>query len=121
MKKRGDTLRKEYVAPQLTRFGSVRALTGGSLDVGEDAPFPTGKNNQSDMRVKENIARVGDHPAGFGLYLFDYKPEFQSADKRGRRFGVMAQEVERVVPEAVSIGSDGYRQVDYAKLGIKLH
>lgn len=121
MTRNSDIQRKAYVAPQMTKFGSVRALTGGSLDVGEDAPFPTGKNVQSDMRVKESIARVGEHPAGFGLYLFDYKPEFQSPDKHGRQFGVMAQEVERVVPDAVSIGPDGYRQVDYAKLGIQLH
>lgn len=121
MKNNGKSVRDDYIAPQLTKFGSVRALTGGSLDVGEDAPFPTGKNLQSDIRVKENITRIGEHPAGFGLYRFDYKPQFQSAGKYGRQFGVMAQEVEKVLPEAVSIGADGYRQVDYAKLGIKLH
>ena len=33
--------------------------------------------------------------------------------------GVMAQEVEQVMPEAVSRGSDGYLRVSYDKLGLK--
>jgi hypothetical protein len=33
--------------------------------------------------------------------------------------GVMAQEVLRVMPEAVAIGADGYYRVDYARLGIR--
>jgi hypothetical protein len=31
----------------------------------------------------------------------------------------MAQEVEKVMPEAVIRGRDGYLQVDYAMLGVK--
>ena len=30
----------------------------------------------------------------------------------------MADEVEAVMPAAVSVGADGYKQVDYAMLGI---
>ena len=43
--------------------------------------------------------RIGHHPNGFGLYLFDYKVEFQGAWGRGRQFGVMADEVESVMPD----------------------
>jgi len=49
--------------------------------------------------------------------LFDYKPEFADFGV-GRQFGVMADEVERFVPEAVTIGAHGYRSVNYARLGI---
>lgn len=119
--KNGVIRRKDYECPRLSKLGTVRALTGGSLDVGHDVPFPTGKNPRSDTRVKENIVRVGEHPAGFGLYLFDYKVDFLAEEGRGRQFGVMAQEVEKVIPGAVSIGADGYRQVDYTRLGIDLH
>ncbi|WAT17024.1 tail fiber domain-containing protein [Aurantiacibacter sp. MUD11] len=121
MSKSAGKKRQTYIVPRLTKFGTVRALTGGSLDVGTDTGFPTGKNFQSDIRVKENIARIGEHPAGFGLYLFDYKPHFQTGGRRGRHFGVMAQEVEGIIPEAVSVAANGYLQVDYGKLGIKLH
>ncbi len=77
-------------------------------------PWPS-----SDSAVKEHVVRVGDHPAGFGIYLFDYKPEFRNSFGHGRQFGVIADEVERVVPEAVTIGSDGYRRVCYSLLGIE--
>lgn len=77
-------------------------------------------NPGSDIRIKENITPVGKHPAGFGLYLFDYLPQFKDNFGHGRKFGVMAQEVEPIIPEAVSVGSDGYKRVNYARLGIRL-
>ena len=73
----------------------------------------------SDRRVKRNIVRVGDHPLGIGLYLFDYDPERGARWGHDRQFGVMADEVEAVMPAAVSVGADGYKQVDYAMLGIR--
>ena len=72
----------------------------------------------SDPRLKRKIARVGTHPLGIGLFLFDYKPEFRERFGTGRQFGVMADEVELVMPQAVSVHPDGYRMVDYAMLGI---
>lgn len=116
-------VRKPYAAPVLTRFGAVRditqggttgnAETPGNCQVSKVLPCPT-----SDIRVKENVVRVGDHSAGFGLYLFQYRPEFADAFGQGRQFGVIAQEVEEVMPEAVSFHASGFKQVDYAALGI---
>ena len=61
----------------------------------------------SDRRLKSNIVKVGDHPKGFGIYEYDIF---------GRRErGVMAQEVEKVIPEAVSEFL-GYKIVDYGRL-----
>ena len=56
---------------------------------------------------------------GFGLYLFDYKHEFRDAWGSDRQFGVMADEVEVVMPAAVCVHPDGYRMVNYPMLGIK--
>ena len=61
---------------------------------------------------------VGRHSLGFGLYLFNYKAEFRNAYGHGRQFGVMASEVEAIVPAAVSEGPLGHKTVDYAMLGI---
>jgi hypothetical protein len=72
----------------------------------------------SERQVKENIVRVGDHPLGFGLYLFDYRPEYREQWGHGRQFGVIIDEVETVVPEAVSVFPDGFKRVDYQMLGI---
>jgi hypothetical protein len=73
---------------------------------------------RSDRITKENIVRIGMHPLGIGLYLFDYKPEYRGLSGQGRQFGVMADEVETVMPEAVSLHADGYKMVNYAMLGI---
>lgn len=54
------------------------------------------------------------------LYLFDYKSEFQARAGLGRQFGVMADEVEAIVPKALVVHLDGYKRVNYAILGIGL-
>jgi hypothetical protein len=120
--------RKPYQAPALVCYGKVAALTqGGSCNASNDSGTAacTGPGTMtgvwaSDRALKTNIVRVGDHPLGFGLYLFDYKPEHQAEWGSGRRFGVMADEVERVRPDAVMRHADGYRVVAYGRIGIDL-
>jgi hypothetical protein len=112
-----------YSRPELTVFGSVRNLTGGSVGSMSDGSgtLTLAMGMISDPRAKENIVQVGTHPAGFGLYLFDYKAEFLAEGGEGRKFGVMADEVRAIVPEAVLTDASGYMRVDYAKLGITLN
>lgn len=109
--------RRVYATPKLRLFGAVRDLTMGNSGTGQDGNRrrPPG---QSDIRLKQNIARIGEHPAGFGLYLFDYRPEHRDACGHGRRFGVLADEVARILPHAVSRGEDGFLRVDYARIGV---
>ncbi len=109
-----------YVSPVLTTYGSVRDLTGAT-SLGSFTDASSMMVTMSDPAAKENIVRVGEHPAGFGLYLFDYKAGFRDAHGHGRKFGVMADEVEKIIPQAVVVNADGYRAVDYAQLGITLH
>ncbi len=75
-----------------------------------------GRNTASARITKENILRVGTHPLGIGLYLFDYKQEYRDRWGHGKQCGVMADEVEAVLPEAVSVHPDGYNTVNYAML-----
>lgn len=111
-----------YQRPSLTVYGSVRELTGagsgGNTD-GTKNMVAAGKT--SDPAAKENAVRIGTHPAGFGIYLFDYKADLRDAHGHGRQFGVMANEVEMVLPEAVMVRADGYRAVNYGMLGITHH
>ena len=62
----------------------------------------------SDRRLKSNIERVGTHPLGIGVYEYDI------FGKRQR--GVMADEVETVMPEAVTEHPSGYKMVNYGAL-----
>lgn len=104
-----------YSSPVLRVYGAVADLTQGASTVASDGTTKL----SSDPRGKENIARIGTHPLGIGLYLFDYLPERREQWGHGRQFGVMADEVEAVMPSAVSVGADGYKMVDYGMLGIR--
>lgn len=108
--------KSSYSSPRLQVYGSVSKVTMGSGGNGNDASGSMTK--MSHPNTKENIVRVGEHPLGIGLYLFDYKPEFRAQCGCGRQFGVMANEVETVMPEAVILHPDGYKMVDYAMLGV---
>lgn len=77
-------------------FGPWGALAGGVLGA------------FSDVRLKSNIEKVGELPSGLGVY------EYDKFGKRER--GVMAQEVEKVIPEAVKTHSSGYKMVNYGLL-----
>lgn len=106
-----------YSSPTLKIFGSVSNLTQNGNGTGTDGGT-VGMQMMSDRITKEKIVRIGDHPLGIGLYLFDYKPEYRELSGHSRQFGVMADEVETVMPEAVSIHPNGYKMVNYAMLGI---
>ena len=76
--------------------------------------------SSSDIRVKENIELVDVLVDGVNIYEFDYKPEFKDKAGHGRYRGVMADEVEKIMPNAVGRDSDGYKTVHYSMLGIKM-
>lgn len=66
----------------------------------------------SDERAKKNIKKVGEIN-GHGLYSYDYK---KGKGDGKHHVGVIAQEVEKTRPDAVSRRPDGLRQVNYGKL-----
>jgi Protein of unknown function (DUF3300)/Chaperone of endosialidase len=73
-----------------------------------------GGGRRSDIRLKHNIALLGRLDNGLGFYRFTYN----GGDRA--YVGVMAQEVQTIMPEAVVRGRDGYLNVAYDKLGLKL-
>jgi len=68
----------------------------------------------SDMRLKHDIVPVGHLANGLGLYRFSYN------DSDKVYVGVLAQEVERVMPDAVRRAPNGYLQVNYARVGVPM-
>ncbi len=61
----------------------------------------------SDRRLKENIKKIGESISGLGIYKFNY------IGKVKQYIGAMADEVIKVVPEAVVTMSNGYQGVRY--------
>jgi hypothetical protein len=68
---------------------------------------------RSDVALKHDITLLGRLDNGLGFYRFSYNGSEKAY------VGVMAQEVQTIVPEAVTRGRDGYLLVFYEKLGLK--
>jgi hypothetical protein len=71
-----------------------------------------GGGRRSDMRLKHDIVLLGRLDDGLSYYRFVYNGGHTAY------VGVMAQEVRRVMPEAVTRGVDGYMRVSYDQLGL---
>jgi hypothetical protein len=72
----------------------------------------------SDKRLKDNIQPIQnalDKINDLGGYTFDWNEELQKA-RKGHDIGVIAQEVQSVLPEVVVERDNGYLGVDYQKL-----
>ena len=64
----------------------------------------------SDIRLKKDINYISTMENGVPIYTFKYK---WSDDVN---IGTIAQDIEDMIPEAVSINSNGYKMVDYSKV-----
>jgi len=71
----------------------------------------------SDSRYKENVEKI-DHALekidGIRGVSFDWKQN--PSGYSGHDVGVIAQEVEKIIPEAVRTGGNGQKQVNYEKI-----
>jgi uncharacterized protein DUF3300/endosialidase-like protein len=92
--------------------GGGARLGGGGRGAGGFGGGGRGGGRRSDIALKHDIVLLGRLDSGLGFYRFSYK----GSDKA--YVGVMAQEVQAVMPEAVMRGRDGYLRVFYDKLGL---
>jgi hypothetical protein len=72
----------------------------------------------SDIRTKENIKYIRTLKNGLNVYSFEYKKEFKEIGGYGKHYGFMAQQVEKIFPNAVTIHSNGYKKINYSLIGI---
>jgi Protein of unknown function (DUF3300) len=95
------------------RGGGMRA--GGGLRGGGGFRGGGGRGGgrRSDIALKHDIVLLGYLDNGIGFYRFAYN----GSDKA--YVGVMAQEVQNVLPHAVVRGRDGYLRVFYDIVGVK--
>ena len=69
-------------------------------------------NVLSDSRLKKDISPLGKLPNGLTLYRFRY------LWSETLYVGVMAQEVQKIMPDAVAIDASGFMKVNYGRIGI---
>lgn len=90
-----------------TEMQNYQSQMGGLFGLGSSLigalPF-------SDRRLKTDIERVGKTDEGTPIYTFRYK------DGGPTQMGVMAQDLEKRQPEAVTRHPSGFRMVDYGKV-----
>lgn len=89
--------------------GTVQKTTPGQSPLSSIASLASAFMAPSDMRIKENIVSDGTTYNGHNVYHFN----FIGDDVRRR--GVMAQEVEKIRPDAV-VEIDGIKHVNYGAL-----
>lgn len=106
-------------------------FNGGDVGIGTTSPNYTldvrgtiGNNTtlyHSDRRWKQDIQNLkGSLDRVINLQGVQYKwkrddyPEMNFPD--GNQIGLIAQDVEKVIPEVVSESEDGYKSIDYARL-----
>jgi hypothetical protein len=86
--------------------GGFRAGGGGGFRGG-------GGGRRSDINLKHDVVLLGHLTNGLGYYRFCYLGSSKPY------VGVIAQEVQKLPPSAVTRGPDGYLRVYYEQLGLK--
>jgi hypothetical protein len=94
--------------------GGFRGGGGGGFRGGGGGGFRGGGGRRSDIALKHDVVLLGHLANGLGYYRFSYLGSSKPY------VGVIAQEVQSLVPEAVTRGPDGYLRVHYEQLGLKL-
>lgn len=88
---------------------------GGGMRMGGGARGGGGRGGggrRSDVRLKHDLVLLGHLDNGIGFYRFVY-------NGGGKAYvGVMAQEVQAAMPQAVTRDHDGYLRVSYDKFGL---
>ena len=93
-------------------FGGGGRGGGGFGGGGRGGGGRGGGGRRSDMRLKHDMVLPGRLDDGLGYYRFVYNGGHTAY------VGVMAQQVQTVMPEAVTRGPDGYMRVSYDRLGL---
>ena len=91
------------------------SATNGRLDASNDVVA----YSSSDKRFKENLIRIPgslDKVMKLSGYEFDWIPDEENHGYEGHDVGIIAQEVEKVLPEVVTTRDSGYKAVKYEKM-----
>ncbi len=104
----------------ITASGATVNINGQSTTIGEGSGCPTNVPTEcsefSDSRLKTNIHRLNHIANGHQLYRFKYLADPDQVEY----VGVMAQEILKTHPHAVTQQANGFYAVYYNQLGLKM-
>lgn len=103
MTQQGNALAAGQIGAANAHTQGLQSLIGAGSNLGAAAIMA------SDVRLKEHITRIGHLDSGIPVYRFRYKGQPQV------HVGVLAQEVEHTIPDAV-LERDGIKFVNYERL-----
>ena len=114
------SLPQDIATTSNVRFGSLgigvaASGTSGRIDAANDIVA----YSSSDRRFKENIKNIPNALAKvlkIGGYEFDWISNVELHGHEGHDIGVIAQEIEEILPELVQTRESGYKAVKYDKL-----
>ena len=113
----GEQDRSDPANAEAGRQGEVLSDGNNKLNIKIANTAPSGQENgpmASDMKLKENIIKVGNSPSGINVYEWNY------IGKSQRYRGVLAQELLESHPEAVTMCPNGFLGVYYGKIDVKM-
>lgn len=90
--------------------------------IARNADMHAHSHGYSDIRLKRNVSQLNNALDNISnlrgvTFLWDTEKEQHNMNMpRGNQIGFIAQEVEEIYPELVTIGPNGFKQVDYDKV-----
>jgi hypothetical protein len=109
-------------------FNGTTLYVNGALGVGTTTPTTTGlirATNDviayfgSDSRLKENVTPISnplEKIQQIGGYEYDWIPMEGIHENEGHDVGVIAQEIESILPEIVTTRENGFKAVKYDRI-----
>lgn len=102
---------QQAALPSLPGLAPKTGILSDVIKLGQAAGTAIGA---SDIRLKKNITKVGQTNKGINLYTWDWNKIGRKITGQLSGFGVIAQELKKIMPEAVIDGP--YLRVDYGKV-----
>ncbi|MDB4507444.1 tail fiber domain-containing protein [bacterium] len=102
--------------PLISQTTTGQQKTGLGDVLGTGAQLLATKLMFSDERLKENIKPIGKSENGHNVYTWDWNDKAKEFGVNDPTTGVLAQEIIKYMPEAVSKHANGYYMVNYGVL-----
>lgn len=112
----GQTLAQGQTAAAQAQAAGSQQNIGNLMGLGNLGIAAYGAGLFSDRRLKKDIKQVG-FENGHNVYKWTWNDKAKEFGLEGNGYGVIADEVEKINPEAVTI-QDGYKKVKYEMIGV---